>query len=40
MLIECGFLTNAADAQKLNSSNYRAQLANAIADGATAYFAP
>ena len=40
MLIECGFLTNASDAQKLNSPNYRAQLANAIADGATAYFNP
>ncbi len=40
MLIECGFLTNAGDAGKLNSSSYRARIANAIADGTTAYFNP
>ena len=40
MLIECGFLTNPGDAQKLNSANYRASLAAAIADGAAGYFAP
>ena len=40
MLIECGFLTNSGDARKLNSASYRTQLAKAIADGATAYFAP
>ena len=40
MLIECGYLTNPGDAQKLNSANYRAQLAAAIADGAAGYFAP
>lgn len=37
MLVECGFLTNSADARNLNSPAYRARLALAIADGATAY---
>ena len=40
MLIECGYLTNPGDAQKLNSAAYRAQLAAAITDGAVGYFAP
>jgi len=38
MLIECGFLTNPSDAQKLNSAGYRAQIAEAIADGVASYF--
>lgn len=38
MLIECGFLTNPSDAQKLNTAGYRAQVAEAIADGVTSYF--
>ena len=33
ILIECGFLTNRSDAQKLNSASYRARLAEVIADG-------
>jgi N-acetylmuramoyl-L-alanine amidase len=38
VLIECGFLTNAADCRRLNSPAYRAALAQAIADGIAAYF--
>jgi N-acetylmuramoyl-L-alanine amidase len=38
ILIECGFLTNRGDAQKLNSPAYRAKLATAIADGVGVYF--
>jgi N-acetylmuramoyl-L-alanine amidase len=37
MLVESGFLTNAGDAQQLNTPAYRARLATAIADGAAAY---
>ncbi len=33
MLIECGFLTNAGDATRLNTASYRTKLAAAIADG-------
>jgi len=40
MLIECGYMSNYGDAQKLNSAAYRARLAAVIADGAVSYFAP
>jgi N-acetylmuramoyl-L-alanine amidase len=33
VLIECGFLTNQSEAQRLNDSSYRARVADAIADG-------
>jgi len=38
MLIECGFLTNPSDARALNNDDYRARLAEAIADGIASYF--
>lgn len=33
VLIECGFLTNSGDAQRLNSPSYQATLAEVIAEG-------
>lgn len=39
ILVECGFLTNAGDAAKLNTASYRARLAGAIAEGITDYLA-
>ncbi len=39
VLVECGFLTNTADARRLNSPEYRAAIAMAIADGIGNYFA-
>jgi N-acetylmuramoyl-L-alanine amidase len=38
VLIEAGFLTNSADAERLNSAGYRARLATAIAEGITDHF--
>ncbi|MHC4442808.1 MAG: N-acetylmuramoyl-L-alanine amidase family protein [Planctomycetota bacterium] len=38
VLIEAGFLTNTADARKLNSASYRSTLASTIADGIANYF--
>jgi N-acetylmuramoyl-L-alanine amidase len=38
VLIECGFVTNPAEARRLNSPEYRAALAAAIADGVAAHF--
>jgi N-acetylmuramoyl-L-alanine amidase len=37
VLIECGFLTNADDAKRLNDSAYREALAGALASGILAY---
>lgn len=39
VLIECGFLTNVAEARQLNNAGYRARIAQAIADGVAEYFA-
>lgn len=39
ILVECGFLTNAADAAKLADPGYQRKLALAIADGVTAALA-
>jgi len=39
LLIECGYLTNAYDAQRLNDSAYRSRLAVAIAEGVADHFA-
>lgn len=36
-LIECGFITNVTEANKLNSTSYQDTLASAIVDGATSY---
>ncbi|MBI4878485.1 MAG: N-acetylmuramoyl-L-alanine amidase [Planctomycetes bacterium] len=36
VLVECGFLSNAGDAEKLNTSWYRAKLAEAIVEGIAA----
>ena len=33
VLIECGFLTNAADRRRLNSSSYRKKLAAVLVQG-------
>jgi len=38
ILIECGFITNAAEARKLNTDAYRARLAETIAGGIASYF--
>jgi N-acetylmuramoyl-L-alanine amidase len=38
VLIECGFLTNRADASRLNTATYRAKLAAAISDGIVTHF--
>lgn len=38
VLIECGFVTNPGEARRLNSPEYRAALAAAIADGVAAHF--
>ena len=40
ILVECGFLTNRSDAQKLNTDSYRTRIAGVIADGIGDYFAP
>ncbi len=37
MLVECGFLTNVGDAQRLNDASFRARLSTAIAEGVTSY---
>lgn len=37
VLIECGYMSNRADARLLNSPDYRARLARAIADGIAAF---
>jgi N-acetylmuramoyl-L-alanine amidase len=37
VLVECGFLTNAADARNLNNSSYRQRIAAAIARGVADY---
>jgi N-acetylmuramoyl-L-alanine amidase len=39
VLIECGFLSNQAEARQLNNEAHRARIAQAIADGVAAYFA-
>lgn len=33
VLVECGYLTNASDARRLNTASYRTRIAAAIADG-------
>jgi N-acetylmuramoyl-L-alanine amidase len=38
VLIECGYLTNRAEAQRLNGAGYRERLADAIADGIASHF--
>lgn len=38
VLVECGFLTNRTDAQRLNSAGYQAKIAEAIAEGIAQYF--
>lgn len=38
VLIECGYMTNRADAARLNDSVYRGRLARAIADGIINHF--
>jgi len=38
MLIECGYLTNPADARNLNNRSYRATLVTAISEGIASYF--
>lgn len=40
MLIECGFLTHHQEARRLATPAYQDRIANAIADGITAHFAP
>jgi N-acetylmuramoyl-L-alanine amidase len=37
VLIECGYMSNRADARRLNSATFRSRLAKAIADGIAAY---
>ena len=37
VLVECGFLTNASDAERLNTVAYRERLAAAIAQGIVAF---
>ncbi len=39
VLVECGFLTNAADARRLESQPHRQKVAAAIADGIMSHFA-
>jgi len=38
ILIECGFLTNSSEAQKLNTSTYRTRMADTIVEGIANYF--
>jgi N-acetylmuramoyl-L-alanine amidase len=38
VLVECGFLSNAGDAQLLNRPDHRTKIADAIADGITRHF--
>lgn len=38
VLVECGFLTNRAEAQRLSSSAYQTRLASAIAEGIVDHF--
>jgi N-acetylmuramoyl-L-alanine amidase len=37
VLVECGFLSNAEEEQKLQQADYQQQVAKAICDGAVAY---
>ena len=39
ILVECGFLSNPEEEQKLNDAEYQAKLAWAIADSIEKYFA-
>jgi N-acetylmuramoyl-L-alanine amidase len=38
VLIECGYLTNVTDSQRLNDRSYRSKVADAIADGIADHF--
>lgn len=38
VMVECGFLSNVQETEKLKDDNYRQQLAQAIADGINQYF--
>jgi len=38
VLVECGFLTNRADAQRLNTAAYQSRVADAIAEGIAQHF--
>ncbi|HVP09805.1 MAG TPA: N-acetylmuramoyl-L-alanine amidase [Phycisphaerae bacterium] len=38
VLVECGFLTNRADAQRLNNSGFQSKMAEAIAEGIAQHF--
>jgi N-acetylmuramoyl-L-alanine amidase len=38
VLVECGYLTNRAEAQRLSTSSYQRKIAKAIADGITDHF--
>lgn len=40
VLVECGFLTNATDARRLNTTAYRTRIADVIAEGIAGYFSP
>jgi N-acetylmuramoyl-L-alanine amidase len=40
VLVELGYLSNAADAGQMNTDSWRAKVAGAIADAADAQFAP
>jgi N-acetylmuramoyl-L-alanine amidase len=40
LLVECGFLTNPGDARRLNTSSYRAEVAEVIVDGICRNFGP
>lgn len=39
IIVECGFLSNYGDQQKLRNSDYQLKLARAIAEGVVAYYA-
>ncbi len=39
VLVECGFLSNATEARRLSTAAYQARVAEAIADGITAFLA-
>jgi N-acetylmuramoyl-L-alanine amidase len=38
VIVECGFLSNFTEAEKLNTQDYQKQVAEAIKDGIVAYF--
>jgi N-acetylmuramoyl-L-alanine amidase len=38
VLVECGFLTNGSDAQRLNNAGFKSKVAEAIADGIAQHF--